>query len=91
MSGRRKAGLATEAVGSTLPAASALPASHTPAEAGHASGPFIRPVEVIPTEWEWKHLRTYLVIDAAGRKWRTLRVSNRSGEFVGYWAIELVR
>ncbi len=68
---------------------SVLPPRYTPRVAGYARGPFLVPVEVTPSEWRWRNTRTAIVKAADGLNYRALRI-HVGGEFVGWWAVELL-
>lgn len=66
-----------------------LPRHYSPAVAGYAAGPFLTPELVTPSAWRWKNTRTYVIRHTDGRDYRAVRVES-DGEFVGYWAVELL-
>ena len=69
---------------------SPLPADARPRVAAYAHGPFLDPALVTPSAWKWRNARTYIVQHSDGHDYRAVRVTSLSGEFLGYWAVELL-
>lgn len=69
---------------------SSLPAHYTPRIAGYARGPFLDPQLITPSHWNWRNTRTAVVRHADGHDYRAIRVSSTTGEFLGWWAVELL-
>lgn len=68
----------------------ALPPHYAPAVAGYARGPFLTPALITPSGWRWRNARTYTVQSADDMLiYRALRITV-DGEFVGWWAVELL-
>lgn len=69
---------------------STLPRRYTPIVAGYARGPFLDPVLVTPSGWRWRNTRAYTVRHSDGHDYRAIRVHSEDGDFLGYWAVELL-
>lgn len=83
-------GRAHEPADTDLSAGSSLPGRYTPRAAGYARGPWLYPTLVTPTDWVWRGARTYVVRHTDGKDYRAIRVCSEDGDFIGYWAVELL-
>lgn len=90
--GRRTSTAAKHSTPATLPQSpgSTLPGRYTPLVAGYARGPFLDPVLVTPSGWRWRNTRAYTVRHSDGHDYRAIRVHSEDGDFLGYWAVELL-
>ena len=70
--------------------ASGLPAGYSPRVAGYARGPWMDPQLVTPSELKWINVRTAVVRHSDGADYLCVRVFDRSHNFVGWWAINMI-
>lgn len=76
-------------VSPSLAPGSSLPRHYSPTVAGYASGPFLDPQLITPSDWNWRNARTAVVRHSDGLDYRAVRVWS-DGDFIGWWAVELL-